>query len=103
MNQKNESTLRDVTAKALAAQVHRTLSVARIKGYVFPAHCDVGVLIMSSTPLALKVKARMDDVSVEATINNETAATDIAKAVDDLVVPWLVKNATTKPDKTVRL
>lgn len=103
MNKQNESTLRNATAKALAAQVKRTLDVARIKGYVFPENCDIGVLVLSSSPLVLKVKARMDDVSIEATIANETATADIAKMVDDLVVPWLVKNATVKPAKTVRL
>jgi hypothetical protein len=82
--------------RAFAEQVERTLAVARIQGYVFPAHADIGVLLLSDLPDHYKVKARMDDVLVEAVINVETEAADVLKAVDRLVAPWLTRYAKTK-------
>jgi hypothetical protein len=88
---------KDEVVKKFGDQVERSLAVERIKGYEFPDKCDVGVLVLSYTPTDYRVKARIDHLSVEATISKSTEAKDIAQTVDHLVVPWLVTNATKKP------
>jgi len=88
----------EVTQK-FGDQVRRSLDVERIKGFVFPDKCDVGVLVLGYTAYQYRVKARMDDVALEATIVLANEDKDILKTVDDLVETWLVRNATTKPTR----
>lgn len=90
---------KDEVAKKFADQVRRSLAVERIKGFEFPDKCDVGVLVLSYTPTTYKVKARIDNLSVEARISLATEAADILETVDHLVEPWLVVNATKKPQE----
>ena len=99
MNKKNEEAIREATAKALAAQVRRTLDVARVQGWEFPDQCDVGLQIVATTPLVIKVVARIDTFVVDANISNASAARDISKIVDALVAQWLAEKATKKPAK----
>lgn len=100
MNKRNVETIRNATAKALAAQVQRTLDVARIKGWGFPTNCDVAVTLLATTPLITQVMARMDDVVIpQANITPAQAAADIAKIADTLVAEWLAKHATTRPKR----
>ena len=102
MNRKNTEAIQEATIKSLAAQVERTLNVARIKGWDFPATFDIGVTVVVSTAIATKVKARMDDVNLEATISSTHTVDDIAKLSDALVDEWLVTHATVKPTKKRR-
>ena len=102
MNSKNIATIQDATIKALNAQVFRTLTVARIKGWEFPNKYDLGVTVLAATALATKVKARMDDVTLEATIESTDVTASIVKISDDLVAEWLVLHATGKPTKKRR-
>jgi hypothetical protein len=83
--------------KKFAEQVRRSLDVERIKGYEFPDKCDVGTLVLSYTPTSYKVKARIDNMSIEATIKKESEAKDIMETVGHLVEPWLISYATKKP------
>jgi hypothetical protein len=100
MRKGNVATIQNATAKALAAQVERTLGVARIKGWAFPPGCDVAVSIIAATPLVTRIKARMDDISTEGDITPEAAAADIAKISDTLVAQWLATHATAKPKRS---
>ena len=90
---------KDDVAQKFADQVRRTMDVKRIEGFDFPNKCDVGVLVLSYTPTTYKVKARIDNLSVEARISLATEAADILETVDHLVEPWLVVNATKKPQE----
>jgi hypothetical protein len=102
MRKESSQRIQDATIKALAAQVERTLSVARIKGWEFPVTFDVGVTVVASTAIATKVKVRMDDITIETTISSTNTVKDIAKISDDLVAEWLVLHATGKPTKKRR-
>lgn len=103
MNRRNVEAIQEATMKTLAAQIERTLSVMRIKGWEFSDQkAAVGVTIVASTPLATKVKARMDEVTLEATISSTNVAEDVAKISDDLVAEWLATHATAKPTKKRR-
>ena len=94
MKPENVEIVRTALTKALAAQVERTFSVARVKGYKFPeADCDLGLTIMRATPEATHIKVRVDDVAVEATIAQNNASEDVVKTVDTLVDTWLVRHA----------
>ena len=87
----------DEVAKKFAEQVRRSLDVERIKGAVFPEKCDVGVAVLSHTPADYTVKARMDNLSMEATIRKSHEHEDIMETVDHLVVPWLISYSTASP------
>lgn len=102
MNRKNIEVIQDATLKSLDAQIQRTLAVARIQGWEFPDKYDVGVTILAATALATKVKARMDDVTLEQTIASTDVPADVAKLCDALVAEWLVLHATGKPAKKRR-
>ena len=102
MNTKNVEAIQAATVKALAAQIERTLNVARIKGWEFPAKADIGLTVIASTAVATKVKARMDATTVEANISSTNTVEDISKLADALVDEWLTTNATTKPAKKRR-
>jgi hypothetical protein len=93
---------KDEVAKKFAEQVRRSMDVKRIEGYDFPNKCDVGVLVLSYTPTNYKVKVRMDNLSLEALITKATEAEDIVVAVDHLIEPWLVVNATKKPQEAAQ-
>lgn len=98
MSRKNDDDkLRNAIAKAFATQVQRTLDVMRVRGWEFPANCDVGVTVVASTPLALKVNVRVDQETMPATIASTNPGDDITKAVDALVAAWLAKNAIKRP------
>jgi hypothetical protein len=97
MNRRNKDKLRDATAKAIATLVRRTLDAARIQGWDFPDHCDIGTTIKATTPLVIQAELRMDDVTTEALISSTTPGPDISKAVNALVEPWLKKHATKRP------
>lgn len=100
MNRENTEAIQVATMKALAAQIERVLSVARIKGWEFPTTaCDVGVTVVAATAIATKVKVRMDDVHREEFISSTNTANDIIKIADDLVTEWLAFHATAKPSK----
>jgi hypothetical protein len=99
MNTKNVEAIQAATVKALAAQVERTLAVARIKGWEFPASADIGLTVVASTAVATKVKARMDTTTVEANISSTNTVEDISKLAGALVDEWLLAHATTKPAK----
>ena len=99
MNPKNVEAIQAATVKALAAQVERTLSVARLKGIEFPAAADIGLTVIASTAVATKVKARMDTTTIEATISSTNTVEDISKLADALVDEWLTMCATAKPAK----
>ena len=102
MNRKNIETIQQATLKTLAAQVERTLEVAGIRGWVFPRTYDIGVTIIDSTPLSIKIKARMDATVIEATIASTNVTEDITKISDDLVGEWLAAHAVSKPTKKRR-
>jgi hypothetical protein len=55
------------------------------------------VLVLSYTSTAYRVKARMDNISIEATIKMDSEAKDIMETVGHLVEPWLISYATKKP------
>jgi hypothetical protein len=94
MKPENIEIIRTALTKALAAQVERTFSVARVKGYKFPeAACDVGLTIVRATPEATHIKVRIDDITTEATVRQTSAADDVLKVVDGLVDTWLVRHA----------
>ncbi len=101
MNTKNVEAIQAATIKALAAQVERTIAVARIKGWEFPADAkaDVGLTVIAATAVATKVKARMGTTTVEATISSTNTVEDIAKLADALVDEWLVVHATKEPKR----
>lgn len=103
MNEKNTKAVSDAIADALAKQVENALNVARIKGYGFPNHYNIGVLIIASTPLVTEIVARMDDITtpgtVSATGTPEQVGAEITAIVGKLVAPWLVKHATRKPTR----
>jgi hypothetical protein len=88
---------KDEVTKKFGDQVRRSLAVERIKGFEFPDKCDVGVLVLSYTSTAYRVKARMDNISIEATIKMDSEAKDIMETVGHLVEPWLISYATKKP------
>lgn len=99
MNKEQIETLQKVTAGALAAQVRRTLDVARIRGWAFPEECDIAVKVLAATPLVTQIQARMDDVVIpQAMISPEDAAKGIMKVSDSLVAEWLKRHATAKPE-----
>lgn len=102
MNSKNIEVIQNATLKSLTSQIFRTLSVARIKGWEFPDKYDVGVTIVAATALATKIKARMDDVTLEGTIESTDVTAGVVKITDDLVAEWLVLHATGKPAKKRR-
>jgi hypothetical protein len=102
MHKESTQRIQDATLRSLKAQIERCLSVARIKGWAFPEEADVGVTVVASTPIATKIKARMDEVSLEATISSTNTVKDVAKICDDLVAEWLVLHATAKPTKKRR-
>ena len=88
---------KEEVTKKIGDQVRRSLDVERIKGFVFPDKCDVGVLVLSYTSTQYRAKIRMDDVSAESTIVIANEDNNIMAAVDNLVEPWLVRHATKKP------
>jgi len=87
----------DEVAKKFAEQVRRSLDVERIKGSVFPEKCEVGASVLSHTSVDYTVKARMDNMSIEATIRKNHEHEDIMETVDHLVVPWLISYSTASP------
>lgn len=98
MKKHNVKKIQEVTANALADQVKRTLQVARIRGWRFPASADVALTVTAATPLVTEVNVRMDDVTVtNMHITTEDPSKDIADIADTLVAQWLGKHATAKP------
>lgn len=97
MQKESTQRIQDATLKSLKAQLERVLQVQRIRGWEFPATFDLGVTVVASTPIATKVKARMDDVTLEATISSVNTVKDIVKLSDGLVAEWLGSHATAKP------
>ncbi len=102
MQKESTQRIQDATLKALQAQLERVLQVQRIRGWEFPAAFDLGVTVIASTPIATKVKARMDDVTLEATISSTHTVKDIVKLSDDLVAEWLALHATGRPTQKRR-
>lgn len=81
--------VRAATARAFAAQVRRSLDVARIKGWDFPAQCDVGVRVLRTEGNQIVLHARIDDVGTETRITPTTTNEDIMHTVESLVTRWL--------------
>lgn len=100
MKRRNLDKIKDAATEALAAQVRRTLDVARIKGWDFTqGNVDVGMTIVAAAPLAIRVRARLDDVAHEIVISVSDPAGSIREAVDGLVNEWLSKHATGHPSR----
>lgn len=95
MLKKNVAAIQEATTKALAAQVQRTLSVMRIKGWTFPAECDVAVRVLAASALVTQITARMDDVlAANENIATATPAEGIERVADTLVAEWLRRHGT---------
>jgi hypothetical protein len=103
MRKQNIAAIQEATSKALAAQVQRTLAVMRIKGWTFPAECDVAVRILAATALVTQITARMDDVvAPRENIAVATPNEGIARTAEILVTEWLRRHGK-KAEKTAEV
>lgn len=92
MRSENVSIIQQATAKAYEAQVRRTLSAMRVRGWAFPAECAMSVRIIDASALRFSVEARVDDVTRTDVVSVRASAEDIAKSVERLVAAWLTKH-----------
>jgi hypothetical protein len=88
--------VQDAILKLLDAQIRRTLEVNKIKGWEFPSKYDVGVAMVTSE----NVNVRMDKTIIGTTTTKLTDS--LVKVVDELVEKWLEEHATARPTKKHR-
>ena len=92
MRSENVSIIQQATAKAYEAQVRRTLSTMRLRGWTFPTECAMAIRVVDASPLRFSIEARVDDVVRTDIVSIRASSDDIAKSVERLIAEWLSKH-----------